>query len=238
MKVEVRREEMPVRRTPQAIVLLSGGMDSCVTAAIMAAQGYELNMLHTNYGQRTERKELECFHALSDYFGAARRLVVDIGHLAAIGGSSLTDRSIEVTNADLDSKDVPTSYVPFRNGNILAIAASWGEVIGAETIVIGAVEEDSSGYPDCRKEFFRAFEQVLNLGTRPETLFNIATPVIDMSKGDIVRAGLEHNAPLHRTWSCYKREDLACGECDSCALRLRGFREAGVQDPIAYAGIA
>lgn len=236
MNPDVERVEEGAGHRPQAVVLLSGGMDSCVTAAMVRAQGYELNVLHTNYGQRTERKELECFHALADYLGATRRLVVDIGHLAAIGGSSLTDRGVEVAKADLNSTAIPTSYVPFRNGNILSIAASWGEVIGAEVIAIGAVEEDSSGYPDCRKEFFEAFERALNLGTRQETTFRIATPVIDMSKADIVRAGLELSAPLQLTWSCYKREDLACGECDSCALRLRGFREAGLDDPIAYAG--
>lgn len=234
MTYEAGGEGRGSHRTGRAVVLLSGGMDSCVTAAIMRAQGYELNVLHTNYGQRTERKELECFHAVADYLGAARRLVVDIGHLAAIGGSSLTDMRMEVTKANLESREIPTSYVPFRNGNILSIAASWGEVIGAEAIAIGAVEEDSSGYPDCRKEFFEAFERALNLGTRPETTFRVETPVIDMSKADIVRAGLEHGAPLELTWSCYKSEDLACGECDSCALRLRGFREAGKVDPVPY----
>lgn len=221
-------------RSKSAVVLLSGGMDSCVTAALMKARGYELNVLHTNYGQRTERKELECFHALADHFEAARRLVVDIRHLAAIGGSSLTDAGIEVTKANLQSMEIPSSYVPFRNANILSIAVSWAEVIGAGEIAIGAVEEDSSGYPDCRKEFFRAFERVIDLGTRPETTIRIETPVIDMSKADIVRAGVEHDAPLQLTWSCYKREDRACGECDSCALRLRGFREVGVEDPILY----
>ncbi len=229
----------PQPETPNpksAVVLLSGGMDSCVTAAILARQGYRLNLLHTNYGQRTEKKELECFHAQADHFGAHRRLVVDIGHLAAIGGSSLTDTHIEVSRANLESREIPTSYVPFRNANILAIATSWAEVIGAAVIAIGAVEEDSSGYPDCRKEFFRAFERAIALGTRPETDIRIATPVIDMSKADIVRKGLELDAPLHLTWSCYQGEERACGECDSCALRLRGFREAGVEDPIPYRG--
>jgi 7-cyano-7-deazaguanine synthase len=218
----------------RAIVLASGGMDSCAVAAIMKARGYELNFLHTNYGQRTERKELECFHALADHFGAARRLVVDIRHLAAIGGSSLTDTSIEVTPAKLDSREVPSSYVPFRNANILAIAVSWAETIGAGAIAIGAVEEDSSGYPDCRQIFYDAFQQVIDLGTRPETRIVLETPVITMSKDRIVRTGLEYDAPFHLTWSCYKREDLACGECDSCMLRLRGFERAGAVDPIPY----
>lgn len=226
----------PASDSRRAVILVSGGMDSCAVAALMRAEGYELNFLHTNYGQRTERKELECFHALADHFGVARRLVVDIRHLAMIGGSSLTDTHIEVTPAALDSEEVPSSYVPFRNANILAIAVSWAETIGAGTIAIGAVEEDSSGYPDCRQVFYDAFQQLVNLGTRPETRIRIVTPVIGMSKDEIVKNGLAHDAPFHLTWSCYKREDVACGECDSCALRLRGFARAAVVDPIGYAG--
>lgn len=219
----------------RAVILVSGGMDSCAVAAIMREKGYELNFLHTNYGQRTERKELACFHALADHFQVARRLVVDIRHLAMIGGSSLTDTHIEVTPAALESNEVPSSYVPFRNANILAIAVSWAETIGAGTIAIGAVEEDSSGYPDCRQVFYDAFQRAVDLGTRPETSITIITPVITMSKAEIVRTGMRHNAPFHLTWSCYKREDVACGECDSCALRLRGFEGAGAVDPVAYA---
>ncbi len=209
-------------------------MDSCVVAAKLHAEGYRLNALHTNYGQRTERKELACFHALADRFEVERRLVVDIRHLAAIGGSSLTDERIEVTPADLDAREVPTSYVPFRNANILAIAVSWAEVIGAGVVAIGAVEEDSSGYPDCREVFYQAFQRVADLGTRPETTISIATPVIHLSKGEIVAEGIRLSAPFELTWSCYKREDVACGECDSCALRLRGFAKAGAVDPIPY----
>ena len=184
---------------------------------------------------RTEANELACFHALADHFGAARRLVVDIGHLAAIGGSSLTDTRIEVTRADLESRDVPSSYVPFRNANILSIAISWAEVIGAGTVAIGAVEEDSSGYPDCRAVFYEAFQRVVTLGTRPETAITIATPVIHMSKDEIVRTGTALGARFDLTWSCYAAEEEACGECDSCALRLRGFERAGERDPIRYA---
>ncbi len=237
-KEHIVRSTSSVQHNPQrAVVLLSGGMDSCVAAAMMKAQGYQLNVLHTNYGQRTEQKELECFHALADHFGATRRLVVDITHLAMIGGSSLTDTNIKVDKANLESKEIPSSYVPFRNANILSIAASWGEVIGANALVIGAVEEDSSGYPDCRREFFDAFESAINLGTRPETQMRIETPVIHMSKAEIVRTGIDLNAPLDLTWSCYKAEDQACGECDSCALRLRGFREAGEHDPLPYSAV-
>jgi 7-cyano-7-deazaguanine synthase len=218
----------------RAVVLLSGGMDSCVVATMLASEGYELNLLHTNYGQRTEGKELACFHALADHLGVARRMVVDIGHLAAIGGSSLTDRHIDVSRADLESREVPTSYVPFRNANILAMAVSWAEVIDAGTVAIGAVEEDSSGYPDCTKAFYDAFQRTVDIGTRPETRIAIATPVIHMSKAEIVRTGLALGARFDLTWSCYQSEDLACGQCDSCALRLRGFEQAGATDPIGY----
>jgi 7-cyano-7-deazaguanine synthase len=210
-------------------------MDSAVVAALMRARGHELNFLHVNYGQRTERKELACFEALAEHYGAARRLVVDMRHLAIIGGSSLTDTRIEVSPAHLDAIDVPTSYVPFRNAGILSIAVSWAEVIGAGRIAIGAVEEDSSGYPDCRAIFYEAYQRVIDLGTRPETEITLETPVIALSKGDIVRAGMELDAPFHLTWSCYRDEAVACGECDSCALRLRGFATAGFTDPLPYA---
>lgn len=216
----------------RAVVLVSGGMDSCVAAAMMRRDGFELNFLHTNYGQKTEWKELECFHALADYFNADRRLVVDIRHLAMIGGSSLTDERIEVSPADLDSKEIPTSYVPFRNANILTIATSWAEVIGAGAIAIGAVEEDSSGYPDCRVVFYDAFQKVVDLGTHPDTRIAIMTPVIGMSKEEIVRTGAGLDAPFHLTWSCYRNSDRPCGCCDSCALRRRGFERAGIVDPL------
>ncbi len=216
-----------------AVVLASGGMDSCVTAAI-AAQNYDLAMLHLNYGQRTERRELKAFHDLADYFNAKYRLVLDTDFFRKIGGSSLTDEKIDVSPANLDSKEIPTSYVPFRNANILSMAVSWAEVIGAEKIFIGAVEEDSSGYPDCRKVFYEKFNEVIELGTKPSTKIKIETPLIDMTKADIVKKGMELNAPFHLTWSCYKDEEIACGECDSCALRLRGFQKAGFDDPIPY----
>lgn len=216
----------------RAVVLLSGGMDSCLVAAMMRWDGFELNLIHTNYGQKTERKELECFHALADYFQAERRLVVDIRHLAVIGGSSLTDDRMEVASANLDSEEIPTSYVPFRNANILTIATSWAEVIGAGAIAIGAVEEDSSGYPDCRVVFYEAYQKVVDLGTHSDTRIVIMTPVIGMSKEEIVRTGTEMKAPFHLTWSCYRSSDRPCGQCDSCALRHRGFKRAGIMDPL------
>jgi len=216
-----------------AVVALSGGMDSCVTAAV-AARDYELALLHINYGQRTENRELKAFHDIADFYEVDKRLIIDYSHLAEIGGSSLTDLSREVRKADLSDKNIPSSYVPFRNANILSACTSWAEVLGAEKIFVGAVYEDSSGYPDCRPEFFKAFEKVINIGTKPETNVKIETPVINFSKSDIVKKGIELGAPLHLTWSCYKNEDEACGECDSCALRLRGFQQAGVDDPIKY----
>lgn len=207
--------------------------------------------LHVNYGQRTQERELKAFHDICDHYNIQHRLVVDISHLAAIGGSSLTDRNIEikgarfiVSNSDAryivpqfqstDSHDIPNTYVPFRNANILAIATSWAEVVEANYLYIGAVEEDSSGYPDCREVFFRAFEEVIRTGTKPGTNITIETPLIHLSKGQIVRSGIELQAPLHLSWSCYSNEDLACGVCDSCALRLKGFAEAGVEDPVGY----
>lgn len=217
-----------------AIILVSGGMDSCVTAAIAASENDELAFLHVSYGQRTEARERKAFNDIADHYGIEKRLDVSIEYLAKIGGSSLTDEKIAVTEADLGSREIPTSYVPFRNANMLSIATSWAEVIGATSIYIGAVAEDSSGYPDCRPEFFEAFQQTINTGTKPDTRIEIRTPIIQLSKAEIVKKGVELNAPLNLTWSCYRSEDLACGTCDSCALRLRGFEQAGVKDPIAY----
>lgn len=219
----------------KAIVMMSGGMDSSVCAAIAKAEGYSISALHINYGQRTQESELRAFNDVADNLGISQRMVVDIGYLTRIGGSSLTDNLIPVSKADLNNNEIPTSYVPFRNANILAIATSWAEVLGATALFIGAVEEDGSGYPDCRAEFFEAFERMIELGTKPETSIRIFTPLIHLSKKDIVILGTELNAPLHLTWSCYASEDIACGVCDSCALRLRGFEQSGISDKIQYA---
>ncbi|MEQ1921805.1 MAG: 7-cyano-7-deazaguanine synthase QueC [Pyrinomonadaceae bacterium] len=218
----------------KAIILVSGGMDSCVTAAIAHAENAELAFLHISYGQRTEARERKAFNDIANHYGVEKRLDISIEHLAKMGGSSLTDENIAVTEADLTSTEIPTSYVPFRNANMLAIATSWAEVISANAIYIGAVAEDSSGYPDCRPEFYAAFQQTIDTGTKPDTQIEIRTPIIQLSKAEIVKKGIELNAPLHLTWSCYRSEDLACGTCDSCALRLRGFELAGVRDPIEY----
>lgn len=218
-----------------AIVLVSGGMDSCVTAAMAKGESDELAFLHISYGQRTEARERKAFNDLADHFCVEKRLDISIEHLAKIGGSSLTDDKIKVTEADLESKEVPTSYVPFRNANMLAIAVSWAEVIGANAIYIGAVAEDSSGYPDCRPAFYEAFQRTIDAGTKRDTQIAIRTPIIELSKAEIVKKGIELDAPLHLTWSCYRAESVACGTCDSCALRLRGFEQAGETDPISYA---
>ena len=217
-----------------AVCLVSGGMDSCVTAAIAARENSELAFLHVSYGQRTEARERRAFDELADHFGVAKRLAVSIEHLKMIGGSSLTDQSIPVSEANLAGREIPTSYVPFRNAHLLSIAASWAEAIGAQRIYIGAVADDSSGYPDCRPEFYQAFQGAIDAGTRPETRVEIVTPVIHLRKSEIVQHGLELTAPLELTWSCYQAERQACGRCDSCALRLRAFHEAGIRDPIPY----
>lgn len=235
--IEVETETLESEETdgPKlAICLVSGGMDSCVTAAIAHEENDELAFLHVSYGQRTENRERQSFEALADHFDVKLRLVISLEQLARIGGSSLTDNSIPVTAADLSASGIPSSYVPFRNAHLLAAAVSWGEVIGATSIYIGAVAEDSSGYPDCRPEFYDAFQTVVDIGTKPETHITIETPVIGMRKSEIVQRGIELGAPLHLTWSCYQESERACGNCDSCALRLRAFREAGTVDPIPY----
>jgi len=217
----------------RAVVLVSGGMDSCVTAAIACA-GHDAAFLHVGYGQRTETRELACFRALADHFGVRDRMEARLDHMPAVGGSSLTDHAMPVPAADLSRQGVPDTYVPFRNGQFLAIATAWAESIGAASIFIGAVEEDSSGYPDCRRVFFDAFERAIASGTRPGGPIRIETPVIGMRKSEIVRRGLALGAPLHLTWSCYRSGERACGACDSCALRLRAFAEAGAVDPVPY----
>ncbi len=223
--------------SPLAVVLLSGGMDSCVTAAIASRQ-HRLALLHSSYGQRTEARERQAFEQLAGHFGAEHHLQIDQSYMTRIGGSALTDASIEVPDANLvaaQEGQIPVTYVPFRNAHFLAAAVSWAEVLGAVSVFIGAVEQDSSGYPDCRPAYYRAFEKLIDLGTRPETRIAIETPLIGCSKTEIVRRGIALGAPLGLTWSCYRSSEEACGVCDSCALRLRAFEQAGVADPIRYA---
>jgi 7-cyano-7-deazaguanine synthase len=217
-----------------AICLVSGGMDSCVTAAIAHQERDSVAFLHVSYGQRTEERERRAFEKIAGYYQVHHHLVVSMPHFELIGGSSLTDKDMAVAPVDLHSGNIPTSYVPFRNAHFLAVATSWAEVIGAGWIYMGAVAEDSSGYPDCRPEFYKAFQMAINTGTKLQSHIQIRTPVINLTKEQIVQRGQVLGAPLELTWSCYKESEVACGECDSCALRLRAFRLAGIEDPIPY----
>ena len=233
---------------PKAVVLLSGGMDSCVTAGI-AAQTHSLSLVHASYGQRTAARERRAFDEIANFYGVSDRdrLVARLDYFAQIGGSALTDSSIAVperaarairgavrgTAAD-SAGEIPVTYVPFRNAHFLSVAVSWAEAIGAGSVWIGAVAEDSSGYPDCRPEYYRAFQELLRVGTRPETRIEIMTPVIHLHKSAIIRRGIDIGVPLHLTWSCYQNDDQACGSCDSCLLRLSAYAEVGVADPIRY----
>jgi len=217
----------------RAVVLLSGGMDSCVCAAL-ARRDYAAAALHVSYGQRTEQRERQSFFAICQHLNISGKLLVRNEALRAIGGSALIDQDIAVPTSHAIGNDIPVTYVPFRNAHFLAVAVSWAEVLGAEKIFIGAVEQDSSGYPDCRPAYYEAFNRVIKAGTK-EGNIEIATPLIHMRKAEIVRLGLELHAPFDLTWSCYQREDQACGVCDSCVLRLRAFAAAGARDPIPYA---
>jgi len=237
-----RSPDDPIQMIPQssktrsrAIVLLSGGMDSCVCAAL-AARDYEASALHVSYGQRTEERERRSFSAICERLGIKNRLVVRNEALRAIGGSALTDENIAVPEAHDLGRDIPVTYVPFRNAHFLSVAVSWAEVMGASKILIGAVEQDSSGYPDCRPVYYDAFNQVIAAGTKKGGI-EVSTPLIAMRKAQIVRLGLELGVPFDLTWSCYSREDRACGVCDSCVLRLRAFQEAGAVDPLPYVAV-
>lgn len=233
-----------MKDSKKAVVLLSGGMDSCVCAAIAREQhGADgIALLHASYGQRTEQRERQAFEAIGNFYGVKERLVVQLDHFRTIGGSALTDKNIavpenELTANEADGSLIPVTYVPFRNAHFLSVAVSWAEATGAEAIYIGAVAEDSSGYPDCRPEYYKVFQELIRVGTRPETRIEIMTPVIALKKNEIIRRGIVLGAPLHLTWSCYQGEEKACGVCDSCLLRLRAFAEAGVTDPVPYQSV-
>jgi len=220
-------------------------MDSCVCAAI-AQERYgpgKVALLHVMYGQRTERRERQAFEQIADHYGVRQRLVVRLDHFRTIGGSALTDKAIRVPENQWEANvpgrsAIPVTYVPFRNAHFLSVGVSWAEAIGAGAIYIGAVAEDSSGYPDCRPEYYRVFQELIRVGTKPQTEIEMVTPVIEMKKSEIIHRGRELRAPLHLTWSCYQGGDLACGKCDSCLLRLRAFAEARIADPIPYLGMA
>ena len=224
---------------PRAVLCLSGGMDSCVCAAV-AARDHDLYALHFSYGQRTEARELRSARAIAEAVGVREFLPVTIDLFRRIGGSALTDSSIAVPDAPAEESQigvhVPVTYVPFRNAHFLAAAVSWAEVLGAGTVIIGAVEQDSSGYPDCRPAYYEAFNRLIAEGTS-EGLIRVKTPLIQLRKSEIIRLGVEVGAPFHVSWSCYSGEEVACGVCESCVLRLRAFREVGLSDPIPYAAV-
>ena len=216
---------------PLGIVLVSGGMDSLVALAL-ANRTHKLALLHFNYGQKAEGKELEAFNRIAEFYGVVYELLLDLNYLKRIGGTSLIDQSLEIPSGL--SNELPTTYVPFRNAHFVSIGVSWGEVIGAKDIFIGAVEEDSAHYPDCRKEFYETFNRLIELGTRKSTHIEVRAPLIGMKKVDIVRLGISLKAPFELSWSCYRGGPKACGQCDSCLRRLRAFQEAGYSDPLEY----
>lgn len=226
-------QNLAPRSKPLAIVMLSGGLDSCVTAAA-ARRDFELALFHANYGQRTLARELTAFRAQAAFWGVTKVLEADLGFLGSLGGSSLTDAATPVSTAEIEPPGIPPTYVPFRNSIFLAAAVAWGEVLKARAVFIGANILDNPGYPDCRPEYFAAYNRVIELGTRPETEIAIHTPLIHLDKAGIIRLGMELGAPLDLTWSCYQNEDAACGLCSSCRLRLKGFAAVGIQDPIKY----
>lgn len=219
----------------KAVILVSGGMDSATAVFEAMDRGYETYLLHTSYGQETADREFECARALADEVEAAHFLHVTTEHLSTIGASSLTDENLDVGDADLESEEIPTSYVPFRNANLLSMGVSFAEANECDAVFIGAHSEDFSGYPDCRPVFFDAFQQVIEAGTKPETDIELVAPFVEWSKTDIADRGFQLGVPYELTWSCYRDEQPACGTCDACAFRLQAFQNAGVRDPIEYA---
>lgn len=220
-------------KNKKALCVMSGGMDSTLSAYMMKNEGYEIIAVHFNYDQRTQTKELSCFHDICDNLSVKEKYVLDLDFFKQLGASALTDKSIEVPTGGVEA-GVPVTYVPFRNGIFLSMAAAIAEKEGAEVISIGVVEEDSSGYPDCRESYIKSMEESINLGTKDETNIEIKMPLVHLQKSQIVQEALHLNVPLELTWSCYKNETEACGVCDSCRLRLGGFVKAGVKDPIVY----
>ena len=217
----------------RAVCILSGGMDSTTTTYIAKNQAYEIIAVHFNYGQRTQKKELEAFEAVCKELNITKKYVIDLDFFSQIGASALTDKNIEVPTAGLED-GIPVTYVPFRNGIFLSIAGAIAEKEDAKAMFIGVVEEDSSGYPDCRENFIKSMQKSINLGTKDETKIEIKTPLIHLKKEDIVKKAIEEGVNLNLTWSCYQNEDKACGVCDSCRLRLKGFEKAEIKDPISY----
>lgn len=220
--------------TKKAVCIMSGGMDSTLAAYMMKQQGYEIIAVHFNYDQRTQTKELECFEAIAKELEVQEKYILDLDFFAKLGASALTDKNIDVPTSGIE-KGIPVTYVPFRNGIFLSMAAAIAEKEGASAIAIGVVEEDSSGYPDCRENYIEAMQKAINLGTKDETNIEIKMPLVHLKKSEIVQEAVKLNVALELTWSCYKNEEMACGVCDSCRLRLNGFEKAGIKDPIKYA---
>lgn len=217
-----------------AVLLVSGGMDSATAVYEAMERGFEPHFLHASYGQQTESKEATCAEELAEAVGAPEFLRIETDHLARIGASSLTDEELAVEDADIENETIPTTYVPFRNANLLSMAVSFAEANECSAIFIGAHSEDFSGYPDCRPAFFDAFQRVIDTGTKPDTDIELVAPFAEWSKTDIVERGLELEVPFEHTWSCYRDESPACGTCDACAYRLQAFQQAGATDPIEY----
>ena len=228
-------DESPDTEPKRAVVLASGGMDSATTAYEALDRGYELYLLHTSYGQRTESKEYDCARQLAESVDAVDFLHIETDHLQQIGGSALTDDEMAVGDADLDNEEIPDTYVPFRNANLLSMAVSYAEANGCEAVFVGAHSEDFAGYPDCRPEFFEAFESMVDVGTKPDTEITIEVPFVESTKTEIADRGVDLAVPFEHTWSCYREAEPACGTCDSCAFRLQAFQRLGVRDPIPYA---
>ena len=224
---------MNKKENKKALCIMSGGMDSTLSAYMVKNEGYEIIAVHFNYAQRTQIKELECFNKVCEDLNVQNKYVLDLDFFKQLGASALTDENLEIPTSGIE-KGVPITYVPFRNGIFLSMAAAIAEKEGAKVISIGVVEEDSSGYPDCRQSYIKSMEQSINLGTKETTKIKIHMPLVNLKKSQIVQKSLEFNVPLYLTWSCYKNEDKACGVCDSCRLRLNGFKVAGVKDPIPY----
>ncbi|MCD6191288.1 MAG: 7-cyano-7-deazaguanine synthase QueC [Sulfurimonas sp.] len=217
----------------KALCVMSGGMDSTLSAYMMKNDGYEIIAVHFNYDQRTQSKELECFNNICNDLNVKEKYILDLDFFKQLGASALTDKSIDIPTGGIE-EGVPVTYVPFRNGIFLSMAAAIAEKEGAEVISIGVVEEDSSGYPDCRESYIKSMQESINLGTKDETNIEIKMPLVHLQKSQIVQESLKLDVPLHLTWSCYKNEDKACGVCDSCRLRLNGFSVSGEKDPIEY----
>ena len=219
--------------TKKAICILSGGMDSTLSSYIAKKDGFEIIAVHFNYGQRTQNRELKAFRDICDDLGILEKYEIDIPFFTQIGASALTDKNIDVPTEGV-KPGVPITYVPFRNGIFLSITAAIAEKEGATAMYIGVVQEDSSGYPDCTDSFISDMTKAINQGTKEETKIEILTPLVHLSKAQIVQEAVKLSVPLEHTWSCYKEEAEACGVCDSCRLRLNGFKLAGVTDPIKY----